>query len=132
MEVKIIDWLKLKKKLSLWVIYLLKITILWRYNHIYIYVFFVCLFQITFPNNVFQGFIFFSSLDIVQGVCNFPGSVSPQQRFETADQHYTSVTAQFYLASKGKYILEVWWWADPKEERGSIWAPLYICFFSSP
>ena len=27
----------------------------------------------------------------VRGVCNFLGSVSPQQRFETADQCYSSV-----------------------------------------
>ena len=59
------------------------------------------LIQIIFSNNVFQEFIFFSSLDIVQGVCNFLGSVSPQQKFET-DQCHRSVIAQFYLASKGK------------------------------
>ena len=63
---------------------------------------FFFLIQIIFSNNVFQEFIFFSSLDIVQGVCNFLGSVSPQQRFETGDQCHTSVIAQFYLASKGK------------------------------
>ena len=47
------------------------------------------------------------------------------------------VTAQFYLESKGKYILEVWGWADPKEEKkrkalSPILAPLFLCFFSSP
>ena len=42
----------------------------------------------------------------IGGVCNFLSSVSPQQKFEMADQCYSSVTAQFYLASKGKYILE--------------------------
>ena len=45
--------------------------------------------------------------EIVRGVCNFFGSVSLQQNFEMADQYYSLVTAQFYLASKGKYILEV-------------------------
>ena len=44
----------------------------------------------------------------------------------------TSVTAQFYLASKGKYIFKVWRWADPKESQGSILGPLFKCFFSSP
>ena len=47
------------------------------------------------------------SNDYVGGVCNFHGSVLPQQKFEPAGQCYSSVTAQFYLTSKGKYILEV-------------------------
>ena len=42
----------------------------------------------------------------IGGVCDFLSSVSPQQKFEMADQCYSSVTDQFYLASKGKYILE--------------------------
>ena len=55
-----------------------------------------------------------------RGVCNFLGSVSSQQKFEMIDRlalqpHVVSsdrpvlqlcVTAQFYLESKGKYILE--------------------------
>ena len=45
--------------------------------------------------------------EIVKGECNFLSSVSLQQKFEMADQGYSLVTAQFYLASKGKYILEV-------------------------
>ena len=49
----------------------------------------------------------------------------------------TSVTAQFYLASKGKYILEAWGRADPKDKKRreapwSILAPLFVCFFSFP
>ena len=44
---------------------------------------------------------------IVRGMSNFLSSVSPQQKFETADQCCSVVTAQFYLASKGKYILKV-------------------------
>lgn len=43
-------------------------------------------------------------------MCNFLGSVSPEQKFEVTDgitaQCYSSVAAQFYLVSKGKYILE--------------------------
>ena len=27
------------------------------------------------------------------------------------------VTAQFYLESKGKYILDVWGWANPKDAK---------------
>ena len=30
----------------------------------------------------------------VRGVCNFPGSVSSQQKFEAMDQHYSSWTDQ--------------------------------------
>ena len=36
----------------------------------------------------------------IKGICNFLSSVSTQQRFETVDQFYSSVTAQFYLARK--------------------------------
>ena len=50
---------------------------------------------------------------IVRGVCNFLGSVSSQEKFEATDvealsasQLLDSVTAQFYLENKGKYILE--------------------------
>ena len=44
----------------------------------------------------------------VGGVCNFPGSVLSQQKFEAMDGPVLQlhVTAQFYLESKGKYILE--------------------------
>ena len=38
-------------------------------------------------------------------VCNFLGCVSPQQRFEMVDQCYSSVTAEFYSASKGEMCL---------------------------
>ena len=67
----------------------------------------------------------------VTGVCNFLNSVLPQQKFEVVDQCYSSVTAQFYLASKWKYILKVWGWADPKQAHNSLVAPLLKCFFSS-
>ena len=65
-------------------------------------------------------------------MCNFLGSVSLQQKFEMADQCYSFVTAQFYLASEGKHILQVGGWADPKENSGSILAPLFIFFFLLP
>ena len=45
---------------------------------------------------------------------------------------WTSVTAPFYLASRGKYILKVWGRADPKEEQCPILSLLFVCFFSSP
>ena len=55
----------------------------------------------------------------VTGLCNFLGC--------------TSVTAQFYLEIKGKYILEAWGHANPKdpkrrEAHGPILAPHFICF----
>ena len=65
----------------------------------------------------------------VGGVCSFLGSVSLQQRFEMADQCYSTVTAQFYSASKGQYTLKAWGRANPKEDA-SIWLGfllLYIC-----
>ena len=55
----------------------------------------------------------------VEGVYNFLDSVLSQEKFEVTDQDYRprtdcvtalgqiSVTAQFYLEDKGKYILEV-------------------------
>ena len=56
-----------------------------------------------------------SSLD-VRELCNFPGSVSPRQKFEVTDIKALGasqlvlqchVTDRFYLESKGKYILEM-------------------------
>ena len=68
------------------------------------------------------------------GVCNFLSSVSPQQILKRQmNQCYSSVTVQFYLVSKGKYILKAWEWAYPKEAReeliSSILAPLFMFFF---
>ena len=68
------------------------------------------------------------SLVSVRGVCNFLGSVSSQQKFEAMDvktlktDHVSalgqiSVTAQFYLENKGKYILEAQGQVNPKEEK---------------
>ena len=82
----------------------------------------------------------FSSLHFIDvgGVSNVLGSVSSQQKFEVTDGPVLQlcVTAQFYLESKGKYILRVWGHADPKDTkiRGSpaqFWL-LFLCFFSSP
>ena len=47
------------------------------------------------------------------------------------------VTDQFYLESKGKYILEVWGLTDPKDVKGKeapspILAPLFIWSFLLP
>ena len=54
--------------------------------------------------------------DALRGVCNFLGSVSLQQKFEVMGGPALQLldglvlqlhaTAQFYLESKGKYILE--------------------------
>ena len=58
-----------------------------------------------FKKNVHSIFIHNKNLDTFQvfsiryvtGVCNFLGSVSLQQRFETADQCYSSVTVQSFI-----------------------------------
>ena len=65
----------------------------------------------------------------VRIVCNFLCSVCLQQKFETVDQCHSLVIAQFYFASKEKYILEAWGQADPKEVSSSSLAPLFLCFF---
>ena len=66
----------------------------------------------------------------VRGVCHFLGSVLPQQRFETVDQCYSSVTAQeFYLASKRKahlWGMRVNW--PQRRALSPSWLPLlHIC-----
>ena len=65
----------------------------------------------------------------LSGECNFLGSVLSQQRFEAMDDKalgasqlsdspcYSSVTDQFYLENKGKYILEAWGHARPKDAK---------------
>ena len=70
-------------------------------------------------------------------VCNFLGSVSSEQKFEATDRPVLqlTVTAQFYLAGKGKHILVSWGWAEPKdvERRARLnLVPLFICFFLFP
>ena len=84
--------------------------------------------------------------DFVRGVCNFLGSVSSQQKFEAKDGPALQSSEgpviqlcviQFYLESKGKYILEAWGNADPKEVNwreapSPILAPLFIYFFLLP
>ena len=78
-------------------------------------------------------------LHTVGGLCNFLGSFSPQQKFGVSDRPVLQlcITAQFYLESKGKYILKTWGWANPKDMKGreapcSILAPLFMCFFPPP
>ena len=82
----------------------------------------------------------------VRGVCNFLPSISLQQKCEATDGpmfHFSDrsvlqlpVTAQFYLVCKGKYILEAWGHANPKDTKrkisGPILAPLFKCFFLLP
>ena len=75
-----------------------------------------------------------------QGVCHFLSSVSLQQQFEAMDRQVLQfldgpvlqlrVTAQFYLESKGKYILEVWRNAEPKDvKRRAALAQFWLFFF---
>ena len=74
----------------------------------------------------------------VGGDCNFISSVLLQQKFEVKDRPVLQpcVTAQFYLESKGKCILEVWGrWSQKawREEKplAQFWL-LFCMFFSSP
>ena len=55
----------------------------------------------------------------IGGVCHFLSLVLLQQKFEATDRPVLglSVTAQLYLASKGKYILEAWGPAEPKDAK---------------
>ena len=84
----------------------------------------------------------------VRGVCNFLSSVSLQQKFEVVDGPASQpsvgwvlqlhVTAQFYLESKGKYILNVWGHADPKDSKRkevpwpSFGSSFYVSFSPPP
>jgi len=79
-------------------------------------------------------------------ICTFLSSVSSQQKFEAMDGPVLQpldgpvlqphVTVQFYLESKGKYILEACGWANPKESKRSpqpnFGPTFYMFFFSSP
>ena len=84
-----------------------------------------------------------STIDVGE-ICNFLSSVSLQQKFETTDWPVLQsldglvlqlpVTAQFYLESKEKWILEVWGKADPKDTKrrespSPILGPLFMFFF---
>ena len=55
----------------------------------------------------------------VPGVWDFLSSVSPQQKFEATGRPTLQlhVTAQFYLVSKGKHILEAWGQPTRKTRR---------------
>ena len=66
------------------------------------------------------------------GICNFFSSISPQQRFEIADQCYSSVTAQFYSACKRKYTLKAWGQANPKGEASICLGFLLLYILSPP
>ena len=69
------------------------------------------------------------SMFLMSGECNLLGSVSSQQRFAATDIKalgvsqlldslcYSSWTDPFYLENKGKYILEAWGHADPKDVK---------------
>ena len=63
----------------------------------------------------------------VKRVCNFLGSVSLQQIFETVDQCYSLVIAQSFIRqTKGKYILDAWGQADPKGEASICLGFLFL------
>ena len=93
--------------------------------------------QYTYYHSHPSIILFFTiNIAFVRGVCNFLGSVSLQQKSEATDG--PSVTAQFYLAGKGKYILKAWGQADPKHvkrrkpEAQFCFLSLYVFFFSFP
>ena len=79
-------------------------------------------------------------------ICTFLSSVSSQQKFEAMDGPVLQpldgpvlqphVTVQFYLESRGKYILEACGWANPKDPKRSpqpnFGPTFYMFFFSSP
>ena len=88
----------------------------------------------------------------VWGVCDFLSSVSLQQKFEAMDRPVLRlrvissyepalqlcITAQFYLESKGKYILKAWGLANPKDMKRRESSPppnfdsSFYMFFSPP
>ena len=55
----------------------------------------------------------------VREICNYLSSASWQQKFEVMGRPVLQphVTAQFYLESKEKYILEAQGWANPKDVK---------------
>ena len=66
------------------------------------------------------------------GVCNFLSFVLPQQRFETVDQCYSSVSAQFYQQAKDSIALKCEGRLTPKGESLNLsWLYLFIYFVSS-
>ena len=68
----------------------------------------------------------------VRGVCNFLGSVSPQQRFEMADQCYSSVTAQSFIwQAKESTPSRCEGGLTPKETLSSVLASSFYSFVSS-
>ena len=69
----------------------------------------------------------------VRSVCNFLCSVSPQQRFEMADECYSSVTARIFIwQTKDSTPSRCEGGPSPKERQQSSWLPLFISFVSSP
>ena len=67
----------------------------------------------------------------VRGVCNFLGSVSPQQRFVMVDQYYPSVTAQNFI-QQTKESTPFRHEGRLTTKEGPILPPLFTWFVSSP
>ena len=67
------------------------------------------------------------------GACiSFSWFVSLQQRFETMDQCYSSVTAQAFIKQTAEhtYTPERWGQADPEEVASTCLSSSYLCFLS--
>ena len=72
------------------------------------------------------------SVQSVRGVCNFLSSVSLQQRFETVDQCYSSVSAQFYWQVKDSIPSKCEGRVTPKGKSLNLsWLYLFIHSVSS-
>ena len=73
-----------------------------------------------------MSFTLFSHTELAWDVCNFLGSVLSQQQLDVVDGPVLQlrVTAQFYLESKGKYILKAWGRANPKDGKRREEKPL--------
>ena len=68
----------------------------------------------------------------LRGMWNFLGSVSLQQRFEMVDQYYSSVIAQSCIWQAKESIPSRCEGRLTPKDRGSVLAPLFVCFGSFP
>ena len=76
--------------------------------------------------------IFFPS-NLVSEECNFLGSILLKQRFETADQCYSTVTAQSFIwQTKDSTLWRCEGGQTPKKRPQPILAPSFYTFLSSP
>ena len=100
---------------------------------------------LALPSTFFKTHSFYSSnlfFLIVKGVCNFLGSVSPQQKFEAVDEPVLPlrVTAHFYLQAKentfsrreGGPTQKTCKEREKRGEEAQYGSCFYMFFFSCP